>query len=177
MGLRVRPARESELDEVGDITVAAYAAAGLLPPDSDYASELRDAPARFAHSPLLVAEDPQLDGIAGSVTLCPFGSPLVELATGVEELEIRMLSVAPRAQRRGVGEALLSACIEYAREHGCVRVVLFTQDRPIQTPAMRLYERLGFHYVPQRDWQPAPSVLLRAMSVDVARFGVSGPTR
>ncbi len=169
MELEIRGARESELAQIGDITVAAYEAAGLLPPQSNYASTLRDATTRFAHSPILVAYDPRLSRLLGSVTLCLYKSPLAELTTSVDELEIRMLSVAPQAQGRGVGVALLQACVAQARQRGCARVVLYTQNMPTETSAMRLYERFGFRYVPERDWHPLPTVQLRAMSLDVAR--------
>jgi ribosomal protein S18 acetylase RimI-like enzyme len=60
-----------------------------------------------------------------------------------------MLAVAPAAQRRGVGESLVRACIERARATGRRRIVLHTGDW--MTTAHRLYERLGFERDPSLD--------------------------
>ncbi|MCZ9344350.1 GNAT family N-acetyltransferase, partial [Streptomyces sp. TRM76130] len=56
---------------------------------------------------------------------------------------------------RGVGEALVRACVDRARGvDGCARLILSTQET--MHAAHRLYERLGFVRTPERDWCPLP---------------------
>ena len=60
--------------------------------------------------------------------------------------ELAKMAVAPEAQGRGVGYLLASRAIEFARDAGAERVTLLTNSR--LTPALRLYDRLGFVRVP-----------------------------
>lgn len=77
-----------------------------------------------------------------------------------------MLAVHPAAQGRGVGEALVRACLARAAGHDCRQMVISTRD--IATAAHRLYTRLGFRRLPERDWSPAPGVHLLALAAPVA---------
>jgi ribosomal protein S18 acetylase RimI-like enzyme len=52
------------------------------------------------------------------------------------------LYVRPEARRRGVASALMEACLERARERGCRRVELDTNES--NDAALALYERFGF---------------------------------
>jgi ribosomal protein S18 acetylase RimI-like enzyme len=143
------------------LTVAAYEAAGLLENDAGYSGELRDAAGRAAadRTDLLVAVDAATGEIVGSVTFVLPGSPLAELCMPTEA-EFRMLAVAPAARGRGVGELLVRACVDRAREHGCEGMVISVST--ISRPAHRLYPRLGFRRVPARDWRPHPHYPLLA---------------
>ena len=71
---------------------------------------------------------------------------------------IRMLGVANEARGRGIGEMLVLACVDRAREAGlqCVRL----DTRTSMASAQRLYERLGFRRDPDHDWSPKPGMLL-----------------
>lgn len=69
--VRVRPARPEELDAVGRLTVAAYAAD--VPPGSTYAEHLADAAGRARHARLLVAVDPE-ERLLGTATLVVGGA-------------------------------------------------------------------------------------------------------
>jgi len=76
-----------------------------------------------------------------------------------------MLGVAARARGRGVGTALTVRCIERTRELGLARIVL--SSATYMTTAHRMYERLGFVRLPERDWSPIPGVDLYAFTLDL----------
>ena len=76
-----------------------------------------------------------------------------------------MLVVDPAAQGRGIGELLVTTCLTRARAAGKRRMVLSTDRR--MTTAQRLYERLGFTRLPERDWQPAPGINLLVYALDL----------
>ena len=157
MPLLIRPAHADELDLVGEMCVSAYAAGGHLDPDDDYADTLRDAGDRATTAEVLVAER---DGeVVGTVTICPAESPYAEIGQPGES-EFRFLAVAPSAWRTGVGEALVDACEQRARERGASAQVICVID--VNEAAHRLYRRLGFTRLPARDWSPRPGVTLLA---------------
>jgi ribosomal protein S18 acetylase RimI-like enzyme len=167
MDLVVREARESELDRIGELTAEAYASENLAGPD--YVQVLRDARTRW-ESPattLFVAFDDgaeEPEDLLGTVVYAAPGSPWQDLAAG-DEAEFRMLATAAPARGRGVGENLVRACIERAKKTGAPRLVLSTG--PQHQAAHRLYHRLGFTRVPERDWEPRPSLQLRAYVLDL----------
>lgn len=157
MPLLIRPARADELDLVGQICVTAYAAGGHLDANDDYADTLRDAGDRAATTEVLVADR---DGeIVGTVTICPVQSPYAEIGRAGES-EFRFLAVVPSAWRTGVGEALVDACEQRARERGASAHVICVID--VNEAAHRLYRRLGFQRLPERDWSPRAGVNLLA---------------
>ncbi|MPY77028.1 MAG: GNAT family N-acetyltransferase [Actinophytocola sp.] len=160
--ITIRPARRDEVDTTAEVTIDAYRAEGLLDDDSHYVATLRDAMTRYEQAELLVAVDGD-DTMLGTVTVAPSGTPLSQIARD-GELEFRMLSTSVAARGRGVGELLTRAVIDRARELGCGRVVLCVVDK--NAKAIRLYDRLGFTRLPERDWQPAPGVQLIAFGVD-----------
>ncbi len=148
---RIRP---EEYSAVGDLTVAAYEPF-LLGPDDFYIERLRDTAVRDQQAEVWIA---QLDGVvAGSVTICPPGSLWREIARPGEG-EFRMLAVDPAYRGRGVARALTSLVVDRCRREGDESVVLSSLDR--MTAAHGLYESLGFHRIPDRDWQPQPAVSL-----------------
>jgi N-acetylglutamate synthase-like GNAT family acetyltransferase len=65
------------------------------------------------------------------------------------EAEFRVLAVTPKARGTGVGAALVQACVAQAKASGATALVLWSQ--PTMPSAHRLYERLGFVRVPERD--------------------------
>jgi ribosomal protein S18 acetylase RimI-like enzyme len=161
--MRLRRATEADLAEAGEVTVAAYSAF-TLGPDDPYVDRLRDTGTRDREAELWVATPADGDAILGCVTLCPPGSPWRELA-GDGEGEFRMLAVAPHARGRGVGEALARLCLDRFRDEGCHAVVI--SSLPQMADAHRLYTRLGFRRLPDRDWTPVPGVDLIAFAVDL----------
>lgn len=157
----VRAARRDELEQVGQLTLEAYLADGVVQPGGAYARELADASRRAQDAELLVAADPQ-GRLLGTITVCTPDSPLGQLSRP-GELEFRMLAVAPSARRRGVAERLVRAVLAQANEIGAHRVVLCsTVDMCV---AHRLYTRLGFRRLPERDWQPVSGTTLLAFGV------------
>jgi ribosomal protein S18 acetylase RimI-like enzyme len=155
----VREALPGELDEVGELRVAAYEAGGFLAASSGYADTLR-ALGADGGGEVLVA----VDGAAllGTAMLQPAG-PRSEIGGAEGEIELRALAVAPGAQGRGVGRALLGAAVERARALGCRHLVLSTQ--PAMHAAHRLYRAAGFERLPERDWTPVPGVDLLAFGL------------
>jgi len=161
----VRPAHSSELASLGELTVEAYLADGFVGNGDGYVDHLRDAASRAREAELYVAELADRPGVpAGTVTFCPEGSPWCELARPGEG-EFRMLAVARDARRRGVGESLVSTCIERSRELGYRALVL--SSLPAQQTAHRVYARLGFRRTPELDWSPVEGVDLLAFRLDL----------
>jgi ribosomal protein S18 acetylase RimI-like enzyme len=169
MDLVVREAREAELERIGTLTAEVYESEGLAGPE--YVQVLRDARSRW-ESPattLLVAFDDgaeEPDDLLGTVVYAAPDSPWQDLATG-DEVEFRMLATASPARGRGVGEALVRACIERAKKAGAPRLVLSTG--PQHLAAHRLYDRLGFTRLPERDWSPRTDLdlVLRAYALEL----------
>ncbi|MFC7666815.1 GNAT family N-acetyltransferase [Hymenobacter humi] len=60
--------------------------------------------------------------------------------------ELAKMAVSPRAQGLGIGWALGQAILGKARQLGARRVELLSNSR--LTPALALYEKLGFQHVP-----------------------------
>ncbi|MEU7477608.1 GNAT family N-acetyltransferase [Lentzea sp. NPDC042327] len=157
--LLIRPATAADLPVVGALTVEAYQADGFVDEGDDYVAHLADAAARSRDAELLVAVDPSGGEVLGSVTVVLPGSPFAEISEP-GETEFRMLSVAAAARGRGVGEALVRAVLDRARTLGAERVVLSSSEK--MRAAHRLYERLGFTRLPDRDWSPLPGLKLLA---------------
>jgi ribosomal protein S18 acetylase RimI-like enzyme len=152
----VRRAGDADVEAAGAVTVAAYSEFTHGPTDS-YVARLRDAATRHREAELWVAE---LDGeVVGTVTLALGGSPWREIAEPGEG-EFRMLAVAPSARRRGVGEALMRLVVDRFRGLDAHAIVLSSLAE--MTSAHRIYERSGFHRLPERDWSPMPGVELIA---------------
>ncbi|MEU4201776.1 GNAT family N-acetyltransferase [Streptomyces sp. NPDC045470] len=165
MDITIRAARPAEFDAIGELLVAAYAADGLLAfgADDPYAGKLRDVAHRAGHAEVLTAVD--ADGaVLGAVTFAAPGSPYAEIA-GPDEGEFRMLAVAPAGRGRGTGEALVRACMDRARSLGLSRMVLSAM--PQIKNAHRMYERIGFTRIPERDWEPVPGIELWAFTCEL----------
>lgn len=160
MDVIVRRALDEELEAVGELTAHAYLVDGLV--RSDYVNQLKDARRRAAATELLVAVDGDLEGPAallGAVAFVVAGTPYAEICHE-GEAEFRMLAVAPEARRRGVGRLLARACIDRARASGASQVVICSSTA--MPAAHRLYERLGFQRLPDRDWSPGEGTQLIA---------------
>jgi ribosomal protein S18 acetylase RimI-like enzyme len=159
--LSVEPARQEDFPRIADLTVTTYVDGGLA--SEGYAPELADVVGRAHRSELLVVRDS--DGrVVGSVALVLAGD-FGNVTVSDDEAAFRMLVVDPAAQGRGIGHLLVTACLDRARAAGKTRMVISTDPR--MTAAQRLYERLGFVRLPERDWAPAPGVDLLVYAVSL----------
>jgi ribosomal protein S18 acetylase RimI-like enzyme len=143
---RLTPA--DDLDVFGRMVLASYVALPGMPREADYEAELLDVAARVSDGIVYGAFDGDAPG--GCVTFVPdASSPHAEgLLPG--ESSFRMLAVDVTAQGRGVGEALVRRCLADAAEAGSTAV--FIHSGTWMHAAHRLYRRLGFEFVPERDW-------------------------
>jgi ribosomal protein S18 acetylase RimI-like enzyme len=156
--LTVEPARPDDYARIAELTVDVYVGGGLATPA--YAPELADVTGRAGRAELLVVRDPE-GRVVGSVALVLTGD-FGNVITSDEEAAFRMLVVDPAAQGQGIGELLVTTCLDRARAAGKRRMVISTD--PLMTTAHRLYERLGFTRLPERDWRPEPGVDLLVYS-------------
>ncbi len=144
--LLIRAAAPEEYERVGDLTVTAYAA---LPVDhlwDGYDEEIRAVADRVEAADVFVAIVD--DEVVGAVTYV--SDPASRWIEWNEpgEAQIRLLGVDPSAQGRGIGEALVVACIERARAQGLTILLHTTNHMPA---AQRLHTRMGFTRRPERD--------------------------
>lgn len=147
--IEVREARPVDLTVAGELTANAYLADALITEDDDYLHRLRATADRAAEAVLLVAVDEE-GAVRGTITVSHHGGPWADIAEP-GEVELRMLAVDPGYRGRGVGEALLRAGIEHGLAAGADRVVLSTMTA--MATAQRMYERIGLHRAPERDWR------------------------
>lgn len=159
--LSVQPARPEDFAAIAELTVAVYVDGGLASPD--YAAELADVAGRASRADLLVVRD-AAGRVLGSVALVLRGD-FGNVTVSEDEAAFRMLVVDPAAQGRGIGELLVTTCLDRARAAGKRRMVLSTD--PLMTAAHRLYQRLGFTRLPERDWSPVPGTDLLVYSRDL----------
>ena len=159
----VRIERATSVDHaaIAELTVSVYVGGGLAGPD--YGVELADVARRAELAELLVVRD-EAGRLVGSVALVLDGD-FGEVTETDDEAAVRMLVVDPAAQGRGIGALLMTECLRRAREAGKRRMVLSTST--VMTAAHRLYERLGFTRLPERDWSPVPGVDLLVYALDL----------
>ena len=166
----MRPARADELDAAGAIAREAFTTDGTG--DPGYLERIADARSRAREAEVLVAvlgagHDEQ---VVGTVTFAAAGTAYADVARE-GEAEFRMLAVTAAARGHGVGAALVDACAERARALGA-RALVLSVVSTAHGPH-RLYERLGFTRVPERDWWPDPATLLDVFTLDLAATGRS----
>jgi ribosomal protein S18 acetylase RimI-like enzyme len=145
MAVQIRPVLEAEFDEAGRVTALAYGVFGPegASPNPDYLSRVADLRTRARHAVVLGAF--QGGRVLGTVTVelsdrIPGGHPRPPLQE--DQAHVRMLGVDPAARRRGIGRALMAACVKAARRVGKRRLTLETTES--MAAAQALYESMGF---------------------------------
>ncbi|NMO51712.1 GNAT family N-acetyltransferase [Actinoplanes sp. TBRC 11911] len=164
MPFEIRPVWSADYQALGQVTADVYRVA--YPPIEETAAAVRemyDVTDRVAGSETTFVA---VDGgkIVGGVSFLLAGAKDGHAARPGEG-EFRLLAVDEAARGRGVGRALVQACLDRAAALGLQRVVLNTG--PDMLAAQRLYERMGFHLEPERDWEPVPGIRLLTYVIDV----------
>lgn len=140
--------RLDEADATSELLRAAYGGDYRL--DPEYLGEIVDVRGRAESAQLWVAVDRVSGAVLGSVTT-PFPGQRLQRDSAPDEMDVRLLGVAREARGRGVGELLMRHCVSLARERGARRLVLHTSSQMVA--AQRLYERMGFERVPEREYE------------------------
>jgi ribosomal-protein-alanine acetyltransferase len=126
MSWMLRPARADDLAAIMAIETA------LFPTDAwSEATMAAELGGPHGHYLVAEAEDGDVDGYAG--LLAPRGSG---------QADIQTIAVVPRARRRGLGRALLSALLAEAQAREATEV--FLEVRADNPGARALYELFGF---------------------------------
>lgn len=144
--VEIRRMRVDEVDATSGLLRAAYGGDYRL--DPGYFDEIADVRSRAESAQLWVAADRVGGAVLGSVTT-PFPGRRLQRDSAPDEMDVRLLGVAREARGRGVGELLMRHCVSLARERGARRLVLHTASQMVA--AQRLYERMGFERVPERE--------------------------
>jgi len=150
----IRPARNSELDEIAGLFAPALAPyrGGVQDWILDaYLAELVDVRPRFEEAEVLVAEHDQR--IVGTIAFYPDVRLEGWSNFPAGWAGFRALAVAPRTRGTGIGQALVRRCIQRTREIGAETLGIHTIS--LLTDAVRLYQRLGFVRCPEFDLRAA----------------------
>jgi ribosomal protein S18 acetylase RimI-like enzyme len=158
----VREARPAEYARVGELTIAAYKTLERDHLEDGYAEQILDVAGRAASALVLVAVDDDGSLLGACTFVADPSSPWMEW-TGPDETELRLLAVDASARGRGVGQALVEACIERTRALGRPMLLHTTQ---FMDAAPRLYERVGFRRAPERDVEGYEPYEFRAYRLD-----------
>jgi GNAT superfamily N-acetyltransferase len=173
--VEIRAFRASDARTVADLTLQAYDSYGTI--TGDYRNYLADPVRRAAGSSALLVAG--WDGeVVGTVT---YVVPDDEAWEGPEpapaDASFRVLAVAPHAEGRGVGTALVRRCLQMAREQGRHRLMIVSMVW--MTRAHALYRHLGFVQRPDLDVRfpgGAGVMFQRDLTDDAAaRFPPPGP--
>jgi ribosomal protein S18 acetylase RimI-like enzyme len=146
MTIEIREVRPQEYEEAGRVTADAYRDYARGEDWMAYLEEIADVADRAQRTTILVAVEH--GRVLGSTTLeldrrVSEGEDDVEgVRLPAHEAHIRMLGVAPEAQGRGIGRALMDESIRIAREHGKTLMTLNTTER--MKTAQRMYESMRF---------------------------------
>lgn len=144
--VQVRRATTSDIPQLGGLLAALFAQ------EADFAPDVN----RQARGLRLILEQPGVghihcavmeDRIVGMVSILF----TVSTAEGARVAWLEDMVVDPDLRGRGIGGMLLHEAIRCARDSGCKRVTLLTDDT--NTEAMRFYKRADFvrsHMVPFR---------------------------
>ena len=162
--MEIREVRPQEYQEAGRVTRLAYQEFNDPGDDDweDYLGRIADISGRAPRMPVLVAAE---DGrILGSVTL-EVGEGIGDDPLDPDTANLRMLGVDPAARGRGVGRALVEACVAWTRDAGLAALTLHTTA--LMTTAQQLYASMGFVRDTARDWNVTPDFTLFAYRLNL----------
>ncbi|MDQ0892978.1 GNAT family N-acetyltransferase [Agromyces ramosus] len=145
--VRVRLMRPDESSAVAALVESAYAADFEL--SDAYRADIAAVAQRARDHQVWVVTDASSGMPLGTASTPRAGAAISPLARD-GELDFRFLGVATEARRRGIGELLVRHVLRLARLRGLERVVLNTG--PDMVAAQRLYERLGFERLHEREF-------------------------
>jgi GNAT superfamily N-acetyltransferase len=157
--ITIRDARPDERDAQLAVTLAAYEQYSTIMPHWElYRTMQRNLLTTDTVAERIVAE--RAGRLVGGVLLFP-AEANVYASAGIKPdwPELRMLAVAPEARGLGVGKALLDECVRRARATGHSYLGLHTEDA--MAVALRMYERAGFVRVPELDFRPNPTLVVK----------------
>ena len=89
--------------------------------------------------------DPQREGAWIAVVDGRRAGCVFCVANGEEEAQLRILLVDPKARGHGIGHHLVARCVDFARDTGYSRMMLWTNDPLVA--AARIYLAAGFRLV------------------------------
>ena len=164
--ITVREALPAEYDDVGRLMVEAYQQYQPVFPSKfwdGYNAELRDVATRAESAVILVAEE--AGTIVGAIALHPPTD--ADSHWPNDWAGVRVLAVSPRHRRKGIARALMDECVRRAREWGASLLALNTAG--YMSPAVSLYESLGFRRLPDHEHHTASGNLLLAYGMDLTR--------
>jgi ribosomal protein S18 acetylase RimI-like enzyme len=147
--IAVRPAESGDKEAILAVIAAANAEYRPLIPANlydEYFCSLRDLITARPGVRTAVAE--QGRQIVGAVALIADGDK-ADVEDPDRWASVRALAVDPAARRRGIGQRLVGWCIGEARQREAPAICLHSAI--FQITAHRLYERLGFKRMPERD--------------------------
>jgi GNAT superfamily N-acetyltransferase len=145
--LVVRRALPDEFARVGALTIDAYKTLERDHLEDGYDEQILDVAGRAASAEVLVAVDHDGTIVGACTFVSDPASPGMDW-TNPDETELRLLALHASARGRGVGQALVEACIARAQ---AMQRPLMLHTTQFMTSAARLYERLGFVRRPDRD--------------------------
>lgn len=169
--IAIREAGESDVEKITEVTLEAYAEYGKLMPEDIFKGYMDNIKRTIAgeDGPVqrLVAE--RGGEIVGSVLILPAGMT-VEESDGTtytyENTEVRLLAVLPAMRGQGIGEALMNECVRRVREAGQVKLALHSVS--FMVPAQKLYQKMGFVYLPEHDEPVGEDVKVFAYMLNLA---------
>jgi len=139
------------LERAGIIVQTAYLSMDDYPPDPDYDAQLARVPDRVTDSCVMAAFVTGEGGeeLVGCLTFVPSNDHPNSDHDDAGATTFRFFGVAPEAQGRRVGDALVRWCLDETRRLGRPRVRIHTIAE--MRAAIRLYERHGFVREPSHD--------------------------
>ena len=167
MTIEIREVRPEEFEEAGHVTAEAYREYARGEDWTQYLEHIADVADRAERTTILGAFQ---DGRVLATLTLELDRRVEEVADHLEahrlpphEAHIRMLGVAPEAQGRGIGRALMDESIRIARERGKTLLTLNTTER--MNVAQQMYEHMGFRRMP--DWHVDESFTLLSYQLDL----------